>query len=152
MQPDVVLVERKPARLKDVVPLSGRTLKLTWDDGVAELRDVFPILANHRSLVRLRQDDHLFSTVRVKTGGFALEWEDGTEVTAQAIRSLPRTSMDNREFRNLMDDLHLSVEAISVTLGLSRRLIADYRRDKPIPKHVVLALRYLAERRERAVF
>jgi len=60
--------------------------------------------------------------------------------------------MDNREFRNLMDDLHLSVEALSVTLGLSRRLIADYRRDKSIPKHIALALRYLAERRERAVF
>jgi hypothetical protein len=35
-------------------------------------------------------------------------------------------------------------------LGVSRRLIADYRKNKPIPRLVALATRYLLERRRAA--
>ena len=33
-------------------------------------------------------------------------------------------------------------------LHLARRLVADYRKDKPIPKTVALATRYLLEQRK----
>jgi hypothetical protein len=34
---------------------------------------------------------------------------------------------------------------MAAALEISRRLVADYRKDKPIPRHIALATRYLIE-------
>ena len=34
---------------------------------------------------------------------------------------------------------------LASTLEISRRLVADYRKAKPIPRHIALATRYLVE-------
>ncbi|MFB9952628.1 hypothetical protein ACFFP0_27600 [Rhizobium puerariae] len=41
----------------------------------------------------------------------------------------------------------MSLEGMASALEISRRLVADYRKDKPIPRHVALATRYLVEHR-----
>ena len=46
-----------------------------------------------------------------------------------------------------MDRLHLTLDGMAARLGVARRLVADYRKDKPIPKHIALATRYLLERK-----
>ena len=109
------------------------------------LRDLAPALANHRLFVRLRDDDALFRTIRVNEDGNGVEWDDGSELSAEWIERLTPTFMANADFRAAMDELHMSLEGMAATLGTSRRLIADYRKDKPIPSHIGLAVRYLLQ-------
>ncbi|MCF1742884.1 hypothetical protein [Paradevosia shaoguanensis] len=151
MEREVLLVERRTPRLVDASPVTARIVKIVWSDGIAEHRDISPILANHRSLIRLRIDDALFVGVRVVEDGTGLEWSDGSKISATSLLALPRSEMSNQEFRNVMDDLHISIEALSLLLGLSKRVISDYRAAKAVPKHVALALRYVAERSDRLV-
>jgi len=47
-----------------------------------------------------------------------------------------------------MDALQMSLDGMAARLGIARRLVADYRKDKPIPKTVALATRYLLEQRK----
>ncbi|KKB78081.1 hypothetical protein VW35_13325 [Devosia soli] len=137
----------RPAhRLSSVVPLAGRVVKIVWSDGRESQADLMPLLANHRSYVSLRKDDRLFRSARVSADGGALEWSDGSRVAVSAMLKLPQTYMDAIELRAIMDELRLSVEGLSALLGLSKRVIADYRSGVPIPKPLALAMRYLQER------
>lgn len=139
-------INRPAQKLSGVAPLAGRVVKIVWADGVAAEVDLAPLLANHRSYVSLRKDDRLFLSVRVSSDGGALEWNDGCRVAISAILKLPQTYMEATELRAIMDELRLSVEGLSALLGLSRRVIADYRSGVPIPKPLALAMRYLQER------
>jgi len=57
-----------------------------------------------------------------------------------------RDAMSARELRNAMALLDLTIDALASTLGLSRRLIAGFRKDQTIPPHVALAVRQLLVR------
>ena len=51
--------------------------------------------------------------------------------------------MDAVEFRIIMRDLSATLDTMAEVLGVARRLIAGYRKDKPIPRHIALAARML---------
>lgn len=51
-----------------------------------------------------------------------------------------------RQIPDAMDKLHLTLDGMAARLGIARRLVADYRKDKPIPKHIALATKYLLSR------
>lgn len=137
-------------RIESALPLDGRNVRVVWRDGVAQEIDVSPALASRRIFLRLRTDDALFRTLRVNEDGNAIEWDDGAELTAIWLERLTPGALENREFRAAMDELGYSLDGMAARLGLSRRLIADYRRDKPIPQTVGLAVRYLVEQQRRA--
>ena len=52
-------------------------------------------------------------------------------VVALAFGSLGQNHNDNHE--------------AALALDISRRLVADYRKDKPIPRHIAFATRYLVD-------
>lgn len=137
-------------RLASVEPLDGRKIRVTWRDGRSQVVDISPALASRRIFLQLRTDDELFRTVRVNEDGVAIEWDDGAELTAMWIERLVPTSLGNDEFRDAMDQLGFSLEGMASRLGLSRRLIASYRKDKPIPETVGLAVRYLVDKQKQA--
>jgi hypothetical protein len=105
--------------------------------------DLAPALVAHRLFAKLREDDALFATLKVNEDGNALEWADGAELSAVWIEELAEASMTNALFRDAMDEANLTLDSAASHLGVSRRLVADYRKDKPIPKHIALATRYL---------
>lgn len=51
--------------------------------------------------------------------------------------------MDATELRLIMDELDTSLDVMSAALGVARRNIAAYRKDKPIPAYIALAVRQL---------
>ncbi len=120
--------------------------RILWKTGIAEWVDLTPALANHRAFVRLRSDDALFARLRVSEYGDCLEWDDGSELSAVWIEELAEETLDNAKFRDAMDKLHLTLDGMAARLGIARRLVADYRKDKPIPKHIALATKYLLSR------
>ena len=143
-QVEWISVGRPMPRIASVKPLHARVVRLTWRgaDRAIDI-DLAPALVAHRLFAGLREDDDLFATVKVNEDGNALEWADGAELSAVWIEELAEAAMTNVGFRAAMDEANLTLDSAAAHLGVSRRLIADYRKDKPIPKHIALATRYL---------
>lgn len=147
MQP-VVLIGEQPSRLKAAAHIAGFLVRITWADGVAELKDLEPIILNQSSLAPLRVDSAVFRSVGVSDDGSRLTWPNGCSVSARAVSRLPHPEMSAADFRSLQADMHLNAEALGSLLGLSRRAITGYRAGTTIPRHVALAMKYLAARWE----
>lgn len=145
---DLIVVGKPLPRIGAAAPLDGREARIAWKNGPTQVIDLMPALASHRLFIRLRTDDALFRTMRVDEYGDALEWDDGAELSAVWIEELAPASLDNEEFRAAMERLNFSLDGMAARLGIARRLVADYRKDKPIPKHIALATRYLLDQRK----
>jgi len=147
---EFVSVGRPLPRIDSAEPLDGRRARIVWRGGTAQIVDLSPALSSHRLFIPLRKDEALFKTMRVSPLGDALEWDDGAELSAEWIEELALASLDNAEFRNAMDVLNMSLDGMAARLGVARRLIAEYRKDRPIPPSVALATRYLVDQRRKA--
>jgi len=148
MAEDYIEVGKPIPRIKKVLPKGGRVVAVEWDDGTISDIDLMPALVSHKGFVRLRTDDDLFRTMTIGEFGGYLTWADGSELSSAWIEELAAPELDNADFREAMDRLHMSLDGMAARLGVARRLIADYRKDKPIPKHIALATRYLLEQRK----
>lgn len=131
-------------------PLGQMRIRVDWQDGRQEDIDIGPAIHSHRAFVTLRQDPELFSAFEVRSRGDALVWPGGQELSADWIAELAPRELDNAEFREAMAQLRLSLDGMAMRLGIARRLVADYRKDKPIPRTVALATRYLLEHQHKA--
>jgi hypothetical protein len=141
---DVVSVGEPLPRLAAAMIVGETRVSMTWRDGHSITVDLDPVLQSHRHFIPLRGNHELFQTLRVNEDGTALEWDDGIELSAYWIATLPAVGMDNAEFRQIMTKLGLSLDGMASQLGISRRLIAEFRGTRPIPAYVALASRYLA--------
>ncbi|MEO8882250.1 MAG: hypothetical protein ABI377_02350 [Devosia sp.] len=143
--------EKALPRVASVRALQERKIAVVWRDrDQEEVVDIMPALLSRRIFVRLRSDDELFRSVRTNEDGNAVEWDDGAELSAIWIKRLASIDLDNADFRQAMDELNVSLDGMAAQLGIARRLVADYRKDKPIPKTVALAVRYLVEHQRKA--
>lgn len=149
MDDEIVSVGDPLPRLAAVTIVDGRRVRVTWRSGMSVTVDLDPVLQSHRHFIPLRGNDELFQTLRVNEEGTALEWDGGIELTALWIAKLPPVGMENAEFRQIMDALHMSLDGMASSLSISRRMIAEYRGTKPIPNAIALASRYLFERAEK---
>lgn len=130
--------------------LEGMQIRVEWQDGRQEDIDVGPAIHSHRAFVALRQDPELFAAFSVRERGDSLVWPGGQELSADWIAELAPRELANAEFREAMAKLKLSLDGMAMRLGIARRLVAEYRKDKPIPRTVALATRYLLEHQHRA--
>jgi hypothetical protein len=137
-------------RIVEARALDGRKLEITWSDGTRKVVDLAPALASRRIYMPLRADDALFRTLRVSEYGDAIEWNNDLDFSAVWIDALAPADFGNADFRDAMDALELSLDGMAAALEVSRRQIADYRKDKPIPRHIALATRYLLEHEQKA--
>ncbi|MDC7789809.1 DUF2442 domain-containing protein [Rhodoplanes sp. TEM] len=147
---EVVRVGPALPRIAAATPLDGRKVAVTWRSGETRIVDLAPALESRRIYIPLRADDALFRTLRVSAHGDAIEWDGGLDVSAIWLDRLPPVAFDNADFRRAMDDLDMTLDGMAAQLEVSRRLVAGYRKDKPIPRHIALAVRYLVERQHRS--
>ena len=150
MENELIAAGEPLPRISSVDLLDSRKVRIGWAGGVSRVVDLMPALASHRAFITLRSDDDLFRTIRVNEDGNALEWADGAELSAEWIERLPSCVMANSEFRTAMDDLRMSLDGMASALQISRRMIAQYRKDKPIPRHIAYATRYLTRHQAEA--
>jgi hypothetical protein len=133
-----------------VTALDERKILVTWRTGESQIIDTMPALASRRIFIALRTDDALFRTLKVNEDGNAIEWNDGAELSAIWLERLAPANFNNEEFRWAMDELGMSLDGMAAALEISRRQIADFRKDKPIPRHIALATRYLVEHHKKS--
>ncbi|MGH2343107.1 DUF2442 domain-containing protein [Segnochrobactraceae bacterium EtOH-i3] len=143
---DVISVGAPLPDLIEATPLAGRLVYIRFASGVEKTVDLAPALASRRIFIPLREDDALFRKMTISPWADALTWPGpDLEFPADWLEDLPPATFSNTEFRDAMDRLGLSLDGMAAALEISRRLVADYRKDKPIPRHIALATRYLVE-------
>ncbi|CDZ30463.1 DUF2442 domain-containing protein [Neorhizobium galegae] len=148
---EIVTVGGPLPRIVDAELLDGRKVRIVWEDGETKVVDLAPALESRRIYIPLRHDDELFRQMRVSEYRNALEWPgEDLEFSAVWLAALPSITFDNGDFRNAMDELGMTLDGMASALEISRRLVADYRKNKPIPRHVALATRYLVEHQGKA--
>ena len=74
-------------RLRSVQPLATGTLQLTWDDGVSRNVDVTGWMQRH-PLLKMLNDPDVFRDVSLVHNGGGVEWANGADFCAQALRLL----------------------------------------------------------------
>ncbi|MGB3553846.1 MAG: DUF2442 domain-containing protein [Jannaschia sp.] len=72
-------------RITSVVPLDPGFLSLTWNDGISREVDVSDWMTRHPVLEALRSPE-IFRDVSVVDGGGGIEWANGADFCAQALR------------------------------------------------------------------
>lgn len=147
-QDEWVAVGKPLPRLVAGEAAGARNVRITWEGSDAPVVvDVGPALMSTRTFIPLRTDDELFQALRVNDDRNALVWPNGAELSALWIEELAEGSLGNAQFRAAMDEMQMTLDGMAGYLGVARRLIAAYRKDRPIPKSIALATRYLLERR-----
>ncbi|MGU3536257.1 DUF2442 domain-containing protein [Methylobacterium sp. A54F] len=122
---------------------------VTWEDGPRagrrDLIDLAPVILTYRVFVPLRDDRALFATVRVAEFGEALEWGEGDEISvaSKTLARLAEEAMTNADFAAFLKRHALTRDAAAGQLGIARRLVSYYAKDRKIPRSIALACKYL---------
>ena len=147
IDPEIISVGAPLPRMEQAFALDERNVRIVWQGGRETVLDLAPVLLSRRLYIPLRDDNILFATVRVSEYGDAIEWDGGIEISALWLTRLTPTEFTNSDFREAIAALGMSLEGMAAALGISRRQIAAYRKDKKIPRHIALATRFLLFRR-----
>lgn len=91
----------------------------------------------------LREDSELFARVAVSDDGTAVVWPGSAdlEISADALEELVEQQMTNEAFAAFINRQGWTLDAASAQLGISRRLVAYYMKEREIPRLVALACR-----------
>ena len=150
MAEDAVEVGAPLPRLASIEPADGFVVRVSWAEGTRVGRidevDLSPIIMRFALYRSLRENPALFATARLRDSGSAVEWgheaeRDELDMSAVTIERLAGEIMTNEEFRAFLRRNQLTFDAAAAALGLSRRQVAYFSRDKPIPRTVALACR-----------
>jgi len=111
----------------------------------ADLIDLAPLILAHKLYKPLRDNPDLFKTVHTIAGGSAIAWgdDDAIDMAATSIERLAEERMTSVDFRAWLQSHKLTYDAAAAQLGVSRRLVAYYADQRPVPRYIALACRYL---------
>ncbi|MBB5753242.1 hypothetical protein [Prosthecomicrobium pneumaticum] len=136
--------------VRAVAPLS---VDVEWSAGPRagrrETVSLAPDLHAYRIYRPLRFDPALFASVHLVDEGAAIAWgsDDAIDMPATSVERLAAEAMSNEEFAAFLSRNRLSLDAAAAELGISRRLVAYYAKDRPVPRHIALACAHIELRR-----
>jgi hypothetical protein len=141
---DVITVGEPMPRIAAMRHAHDHTLTVTWADGsregITEDVDLTPVIMQYRVFQPLRGDIGLFASVQLGEDGDSLIWDKGhIDMAATTVERLAAESMTNAQFREFLERHGLTLDAAGAVLGISRRQVAYYAKDRPIPRLVTLA-------------
>ncbi|MCJ2036409.1 DUF2442 domain-containing protein [Methylobacterium sp. J-068] len=162
---DTITVGRALPKLASVEPANGPfSVSVTWAAGSrvgrTDIVDLAPMIFTFKVFKPLRDDPELFRSVQVGDWGVSLVWpgNDDLDVGAESVEEMAEEAMTNSDFAEFLKRTGFTLDAAAAQLGIARRLVAYYAKDRQIPRYIALACRQLeAEhgvsepRRERAV-
>jgi hypothetical protein len=147
---DFIAVGDPLPRLAAVEPANGPTsVSVAWASGSragrTEVIDLAPIIYTFKVFRPLRENPALFASVRLGEWGASILWGDNPdlEVGADALEELAEETMTNMDFASFMKRHRLSLDTTAAWLGVSRRLVAYYAKERQIPRPIALACKYL---------
>jgi hypothetical protein len=146
----VISVGDPMPRLASVASHAPYEVVVGWAPGStrehnADLVDLAPLILTHKLYKPLRDNPYLFKTVHMIEGGSAVAWgeDDAIDMAATSIERLAEEQMSPADFRAWLEQHKLTYDAAAAQLGISRRLVAYYADERPVPRYIALACRYL---------
>ena len=127
---------------------------VSWHSGArtgrTDVVDLAPIILAYKLYRPLRDNPELLNTARLIDGGAAIAWGDGDgmDMAATTIERLAEETMGPADFKAWLDRHKLTFDAAAAQLGISRRLVAYYAGNRPVPRYIALACRYLDARQK----
>lgn len=138
-------------RIAAIAAHDGLRVVVTWQsDGPSasvQVVDLAPAVFRYKIYASLRDNPSLFHTARVVDDGFAVAWGDGDDLdmASTTIGELAEQAMTPADFSAFMKRNGYTLDSVAAELGISRRLVAYYAKDREIPRTVALACRYLEQ-------
>jgi hypothetical protein len=136
---DMIAVGDPLPKLASVEPANSPTsVSVAWASGsragMTEIIDLAPMIYTFKVFRPLRDDPALFRTVHLGEWGASIIWKghDDLDIGADALEELAREQMTPEDFQAFMK-----------RLGISRRLVAYYAKERLIPRTVALACKYI---------
>jgi hypothetical protein len=141
---DIITVGEPMPRIASVRHAYDHVVSVTWAEGsregITEDVDLTPVIMRYRVFQPLRGDIKLFASVQLGEDGASIIWDNGRiDMGATTIERLAAESMTNAQFREFLERHGLTLDAAGAVLGISRRQVAYYAKDRPIPRLVTLA-------------
>jgi hypothetical protein len=146
----VISVGDPMPRLVSVAWQGAYGIAVRWAPGSARehdagLVDLAPLILTLKFYKPLRDNSELLETVHTIEDGSAIAWgaDDAIDMAATSIERLAEEQMSSADFRAWLEQHKLTYDAAAAQLGISRRLVAYYADERPIPRYIALACRYL---------
>jgi hypothetical protein len=144
---DIIRVGAPLPCVGTVRPLDDLEVEVGWLTGGKQTIYLAPAIFTFKIYRPLRDDPDLFKKVHTINGGSAIAWDEAIDMSAVMLADLANQTMEVADFRSFLERNKLTLDAAAAQLGISRRLAAYYAAgDKPIPRTVALACRYLDEK------
>ena len=145
---EVITIGEPMPRLASVARHGAYEIVVGWAAGSTHKHnvvDLAPLVLNHKLYKPLRDNPDLFNTVHMIEDGSAVAWgdDDGIDMAATSIERLAEEQMSTADFRAWLEQHKLTYDAAAAQLGISRRLVAYYADQRPVPRYIALACRYL---------
>lgn len=147
---DIVTVGRVLPKLASVEPGNGRyDVQVTWASGARAGRtdtvDLAPMIFTFKVFKPLRDGAVAFDTVRLGDYGASIVWPENEDldIGADAIEEMAEQAMTNEDFSAFLKRNKLTFDAAAAHLGIGRRLVAYYAKEREIPRYIALACQQL---------
>lgn len=147
---EIITVGRRLPRLATVAPADKPFMvSVTWAEGERRGRtdrvDLAPVIFTFRVFRPLRDGAVALADVQIGEWGASLVWEGhpDLEIGADAVEKLAAETMTNHDFAAFLKRNRLTLDAAAAHLGIARRLVAYYAKEREIPRCIALACRYL---------
>jgi hypothetical protein len=147
---EIVTVGRRLPKLATVAPTEKPfTVHVTWAEGERVGRtdsvDLAPVIFTFKVFRPLRDGTVPFDSVEVGEWGAALAWtgHPDLEIGAESVEDLAAETMTNHDFAAFLKRNRLTLDAAAAQLGIARRLVAYYAKEREVPRYIALACRYL---------
>jgi hypothetical protein len=138
--------------IESVTPQPGCSILVTWSagrrHGTTSQVNLAPLIYSFKIFAALRDDAALFATVHVVEDGGAIAWgdDDQIDIAATTVENLADEAMTPADFAEFLRRNKLSLDAAAAQLGVSRRLIAYYAKEREIPRYIALACAYIDQK------
>lgn len=147
---DMISVGEPMPRLAAVEPANGPyTVSVIWSEGAragrTDIIDLARIIMTYKVFKPLRDDRALFETVRLGEWGWSIVWDGNgdLDISADTLSELAAEAMTNHDFVAFMKRHEWTFDVTAAQLGISRRLVAYYAKNREIPRYIMLACQSL---------
>ncbi|MCJ2012580.1 hypothetical protein [Methylobacterium sp. J-076] len=147
---DIVTIGRPLPKLAGVAPGPRRfTVVARWAEGGragrTDLVDLAPVIFTFKVFRPLRDGTVPFADLRLGDWGASVVWpgHDDLDIGAETIEDMAEAAMTNADFSVFLKRNNLTLDAAAAHLGIARRLVAYYAKEREIPRFVALACKEL---------
>jgi hypothetical protein len=146
-----LLVSDPTPTIASVAPDRAFRVHVAWNAGSragsTSIVDLAPLILSRKVFAPLRRDEALFNSLHPIDDGHALAWgdDDQIDIAATTVERLAEQTMTPADFAAFLRRNSLSLDAAAALLGLGRRVVAYYAKDRAIPRHIALACLYIEQ-------